>query len=419
MLDAPSLQSGVTTSQRTRNVALFGLFGAGNLGNDGSLEAFLHFLRCAPFPVDVTCICYDEREVRERFGIKTIPIAPAAGGGMPVLNKTLLKIPNHFHNIMRAFSAARSFDSIFVPGTGILDDFVERWQGMPYHLALWGTAARLAGVPFGFVSIGAGPILHPMSRRLMVSAARMARYRSFRDQASKDYMANLGVDTTRDPVTPDIAFSLPFPKLSSSRAQSSEDKAQDPIIGIGIMSYFGWKHRQGDGLQIYRHFMTQLSDFALWLLERGFRVRLLIGDYNDLSAMAELADNLRKLADGAFANRICAEPAHSLTDIVIQMADTELVVTTRFHNVVCALMSSKPVLSIGYAKKNDLLLELAGLGQFVQRVETLDLERLKQQFVNLYEDRAHYIPKIARMSSGFRADLERQQAQLLEFISRS
>ena len=115
MLDAPSLQSGVTTSQRTRNVALFGLFGAGNLGNDRSLEAFLHFLRCAPFPVDVTCICYDEREVRERFGIKTIPIAPAAGGGMPVLNKTLLKIPNHFHNIMRAFSAARSFDAIFVP----------------------------------------------------------------------------------------------------------------------------------------------------------------------------------------------------------------------------------------------------------------------------------------------------------------
>ena len=374
-------------------------------------------MRAAPFPVNVTCVCYDECEVRKRFGIQTIPIAPAAGGGMAFINKALGKIPNHFHNVMRAYSAARSFDAIFVPGTGILDDFGERWQGMPYQLALWGAAARLAGVPFGFVSIGAGPIVHPVSRRLMVSAARMARYRSFRDQASKDYMTNLGVDTTRDPVTPDIAFSLPLLKLSPSGAQGCEDEAQDPIIGVGVMSYFGWKHRQEDGLQIYRHFMTQLSDFAVWLLERRFRVRLLIGDYNDLPAVAELAHNLRTRSDGVFANRIIAEPAHSLNDIATQMADTELVVTTRFHNVVCALMTSKPVLSIGYAKKNDLLLELAGLGEFMQRVETLDLELLKQQFIKLYENRDHYIPKIARMSSGFRADLEKQQAQLLRFIS--
>ena len=56
-------------------------------------------------------------------------------------------------------SAARRFDMIVVPGTGMLDDFGERWRDMPYHLFRWGLACRLARTPFAFVSIGAGPIV--------------------------------------------------------------------------------------------------------------------------------------------------------------------------------------------------------------------------------------------------------------------
>ena len=73
---------------------------------------------------------------------------------------------------------------IVVPGTGMLDDFGERWRDMPYHLFRWGLACRMARTPFAFVSIGAGPIHHPLSRWLMRSAAAMARYRSYRDMNS-------------------------------------------------------------------------------------------------------------------------------------------------------------------------------------------------------------------------------------------
>ena len=47
-----------------------------------------------------------------------------------------------------------------------------------------------------------------------------------------------------------------------------------------------------------------------------------------------------------------------------QMAETRIVVATRFHNVVCALKMKKPTISIGYASKNDVLLAEMGLAEF-------------------------------------------------------
>jgi len=52
------------------------------------------------------------------------------------------------------------------------------------------------------VSVGAGPIVHPISRWFLASAARMACYRSYRDAASSDYMRTIGMSAQNDPVSP-------------------------------------------------------------------------------------------------------------------------------------------------------------------------------------------------------------------------
>ena len=74
------------------------------------------------------------------------------------------------------------------------------------------------------------------------------------------------------------------------------------------------------------------------------------------------------------------QPAASLRDVMEQIAETDLVVATRFHNVVCALKLARPTVSLGYARKNDVLLAEMGLGAFCQHVEAIDLDLLKTQF---------------------------------------
>jgi polysaccharide pyruvyl transferase WcaK-like protein len=252
----------------------------------------------------------------------------------------------------------------------------------------------------------------------MVSAARMAKYRSFRDEASRDFLAALGVKTANDTVTPDIAFSLPAPVgQSPSLAPDAGTQEQVPTVGLGVMAYFGWRHRQQNGQQIYSDYVANLTDFGAWLLERGFRVRLLMGQTEDFPVMEELAGRLREYSHGAFSDRVVAEPVNSLTELMAQMAETEMVVATRFHNVVCSLMAGKPIISIGYAKKNNLLLQAAGLDGFAQHIERLDLDLLKKQFLDLYEHKEKYAPGIKRMTESYRCKLEDQERALLGFIS--
>jgi polysaccharide pyruvyl transferase WcaK-like protein len=59
------------------------------------------------------------------------------------------------------------------------------------------------------------------------------------------------------------------------------------------------------------------------------------------------------------------------------------VVATRYHNVVCALMLSKPTISIGYGQKNAVLMAGTGLADYCQSVGSLDVGRLIEQFSDL------------------------------------
>ena len=399
----PESQAG----RRPLRIGIFGLFGYGNLGNDGSLESFLGFLRAARPDAELCCICHSGDIVSERFQLPALPIRePERGGVFSKLDKALFHAPRRLGDLIRAVRIAREFDVIIVPGTGILDDFGDRWSGMPLQLFNWALAARLAGTPLAFVSIGAGPILDPLSRRLMKAAARMARYRSYRDRNSKDFMTAIGLRRPGDRVTPDLAFRLPRPEVAT-RTHGGK------IIGLGVMGYSGWKHAQADGGAIYRGYIGKLGEFGAWLIGKGYGVRLIVGDDGDAQAVEDVAGAIAAERGASGSDGIVAEPAASLTDVMRQIGETELVVATRFHNIVCALMMAKPVISIGYAKKNDVLLGEAGLGDFCQHIERLDIDLLKRQFETLMAERERHIPRIAATAEAYRQDLEAQEARLL------
>ena len=113
----------------------------------------------------------------------------------------------------------------------MFDDLGVRPLGWAYDTFVWFTLARAMGVKVIFTSIGAGPIHNKMSRALMKSAATSTTYCSYRDGISKSFMANLGLDVSRFPVTADIAFGLPSPPLIP-RSESSL------TFGIGLMTYY-------------------------------------------------------------------------------------------------------------------------------------------------------------------------------------
>src|SRR6266436_1574842 len=92
------------------------------------------------------------------------------------------------------------------------------------------------------VIVGAGAIKQRLTRRLFDWEARLAFYRSYRNHESRDAMPQRGLDITRDPVYPDLAFYLPAPP----------PEAGDPrIVCVGVMAYYGSNDDRGHAGEIY------------------------------------------------------------------------------------------------------------------------------------------------------------------------
>ncbi|MBS0558667.1 MAG: polysaccharide pyruvyl transferase family protein [Proteobacteria bacterium] len=411
---------------RPNRIALFGMFGGGNFGNDASLEAMLAFLREARPDAEIICICVDPVAIGTTHGIATVSIShkPASSGAAALLNRLTLGSIGRLANWARAIRTVGRCDLMIVPGTATLNDFRSGPFGTPYGLFRWAAAARLCRVPFCFVSTGAGPIGRPLSRWMLRRAARWAQYRSFRDQESKDFLSSLGIDTSTDPIYPDLVFRLPVPDRPANPAETSaEGPSGARTIAVGVMSYYGREKARDPAL--YQTYLVRMGGFILDQLRQGRRVRLLIGETVDREAVRDigkmaaaegfpLAHAAPGDLDPAAPERgvLFAEPIGSLHDIMRQLHDADILVATRFHNVVCALKLGLPTISVGYEAKNDAVMAAAGMAQFCHFIEDVDPVRLSEQAACLMRLRNEFTSLIRDRVDGFRAGLAAQEAML-------
>jgi polysaccharide pyruvyl transferase WcaK-like protein len=100
-----------------------------------------------------------------------------------------------------------------------------------------------------------------------------------------------------------------------------------------------------------------------------------------------------------------------------QMESADLVVATRYHNLVCALMLGKPVISVGYSRKNDLLMADMGLGEFCQQIERLEIDVLMRDVDRLASDPSLWRDRIAAANAKYRQRLDEQFDKLFGISS--
>jgi polysaccharide pyruvyl transferase WcaK-like protein len=395
-----------------KSIALFGLFGVGNLGNDASLFAMLRHLREVFPDATISSICGDPAKITEEYGIPAVSIYPARGNSrrrsnnrlLRLLYRLFIRLPAEVAVWWKTVAYLRKVDLMIIPGTGILDDMGLSSSAFAYGLFKWCVSAKLSGAKVLFVSIGAGPIVNRLSRLLMISAARIADYRSYRDKVSKDFMISVGFDAHNDRVYSDLVFSLPTLEAGDGAGPGAE-----PLrIGVGVMAYRWWKNDQGSVDEIYRTYIEKLTKFVEWLLDQGYHVRLLIGEMADQRAVEDVLSRIPARLMVSAKARIVSEPIVSIEDVLRQVAETDIVIATRFHNVICALMLNKPVVSLGYAKKFDDLMSEMGLTQYCQHIERLNLEQLIEQFRELVFDYQRFRQMIREKNLQYREDLRRQ-----------
>jgi polysaccharide pyruvyl transferase WcaK-like protein len=397
-------QSRPARRARRFRIALIGQFGVGNFGNDGSLEAMIGTLRRICPEAELAVICTQPEAVSRTFGVETIKLTrpPIKSRWFGLANRMLGRVPYKMLGPIRAYVRLRRFHAVVLPGTGAFDDFGDTPFGMPYVLLKWLLMARLRGCVVAFASIGAGPAYHSLSRLFFACAACCASYRSFRDGISRDFIGSLGVNAASDPIFPDLAFGLPVPA-------AEERELPGTVVGLGVMNYRGCTDRNDT---IYNAYISKLAEFVTRTVTRGSSVRLILGQENDEVAVVDLMERLRGRLSDADLARIVYHRSASLHDVMAQMQATDVVVATRFHNIVCALRIGLPVISLGYLEKHDALAADTGLSAFCTSVETFSVEWLESRLESLMAEKELRAKQIRETVLRYRQELLNQEALL-------
>jgi len=386
-------------------VGLFGLLGAGNVGNDGSLEAVLAYLRERHPDAELACLCSGPDVVAQRYGLATTPLywyyARERQPSLPV--RVAMKATGKVRDTARILRWVRRQDVVIVPGTGVLENTlpVRPW-GFPLSLFLLCLFGRLTGTKVALVNVGSNVIRQPMIRVLYRAAANLAHYRSFRDRLSRDSMREMGVQTANDDVYPDLVFALPAPPAA----------VEPGTVGVGVMDFHGSTDDRRDAERINESYVDAMKRFVRRLVDDGRRVRLLTGDELDHPVVAEVMADVRAHRPGLEPSTVVFEPTATLGELMRQMAAVDVVVGTRYHNVVCALKLAKPTVSISYSAKSDRIMGEMGLGEYTQNARTVDVDLLVEQLATVEARAGRIRPMLAERAAAKATELEHQYAVL-------
>jgi len=303
-------------------------------------------------------------------------------------------------------------DMLIVAGTGIVADYMCGPLGWPYDIFKLSILAKLCRVKFVFLNVGVGPITHPLSRWFLKTSLRLANYRSYRDEASRRYLAGIGFSNNRDVVHPDVVFGLCGRHLVSKSVRASGRR----IVGLGLKDYSGVIGRLDR--PEYRQYLDTMAAFVSWLHEHDFGVRILMGDFQfDSRVMLEFVDLLRSRNLPAEPSWLIAEPALTVDELLRQMAETDVVISPRYHNLVLAMILEKPVMALSDHAKIDSLLTELGLAQYLMALDNLRGEDLKSRFEQLDGDAERVRSYIREQLQNYRQALDKQYALLFSELS--
>jgi polysaccharide pyruvyl transferase WcaK-like protein len=423
-------------------IALFGNFGTGNLGNEATLQAMLYNLRRLLPNAEISCICSGPESTAAAYNISVAPIRPAfpiwrvsaapskydapAGGsnagieagrrfkalaGLRILLRRCAYPLLEAYRWFRGIARLKGSDLLVMTGTGMLGGAD---RALHHDIFRWAVIAKLCRCKLLFVSVGGGPIRHPLSRSFVKMALALADYRSYRDASSKDYLAAIGVDVKNDAVYPDLAFSLP-----QTDPVDRGPSRPGVVIGVGVMNYHDRSIASWNDEGMYRDYLGRVASLVVGLLERGHAVRILIGDVvYDQGVRQDLRRVLQERGVKYEDGRIIDAPPSSVDELLSQLSAVDFVVSSRFHNLLLALMLRKPVVAISYHEKFQPLMDSVGLGGFCQDIEHIDVVDLIGKVVRLEENSAAIRLQITREAETCRVELDEQYARIVKILTR-
>jgi polysaccharide pyruvyl transferase WcaK-like protein len=136
-------------------------------------------------------------------------------------------------------------------------------------------------------------------------------------------------------------------------------------------------------------------------------LRLVIGEDTDLTAARTVEARLRDPSVEVLASADLDDVRSAV------MTQVDVLISSRYHNLVAALLAGVPAVSLGYADKNDQLLDAFGLGEYCQHIETFAVDLVLQHVDAIQTHRAGLVAELRRRVALTRAEVNARLDQQL------
>lgn len=432
-------------------IGILGHFGNDNLGDEAIVQAVIENFRRRVPGVEILCFSVNPANTALRHGVAAHPVSrhdtkrsahpststaasvlprPASSQGLRTFLKSVpglrsmvlflraaaslpLNLLQEARFIRQSRGSLRGLDLLLIAGSNqFLDNFGGVW-GFPYSMLKWAWLGRSCGCKVAFVSVGAGPLTSPVSRLFVRLAMRAAHEVSFRDEASRA-IAVCAWAGQGARVAPDLAFSLTIPISAGDASFGSK-----PIVGINPMPVHDSRYWHEANEKAYARYVRELAAFCALVDAAGYPWYFYATQPKDVNVMHDMIGQLKHhgLKSEELAGRIFNP--RTVDELVSRLAQTDILVATRFHGVVLSLMAGRPALGVCYHRKTADVLDKIGLGGFHVHIDALDAQAAVGMLRRLDEQREALQEKVREQARVYRAELDEQYELLLNLVPRA
>jgi polysaccharide pyruvyl transferase WcaK-like protein len=441
-------------------VAVFGFYGNENLGDEAIVEAVLANIRATIPGTRLRCVSVQPVDSAKRHGVKAesvfLPASsylsqrdkiaaqqaasntddPEASDGAPTksLRSRIKKLPlirtvvswirstlqapgeiKHQIKFTRHIRGAiGEMDALLIAGS---NQFLDNFGGpfaFPYTLWRWTTIAKRAGVPIVAISVGAGPISSRLSMWLIHKAIGRVEYLSLRDIGSVEL---LGLDVESSRVQPDLAFSHQSPTVRTALTRSTALDGP-PVIAINPMAV----HARGYWYEVndekYEAYVRKLAQLVQLLEERRNGFIFISNQPRDELVIEDVISK----AVGAGSSEAALRPKFLMSTTVEEYFENaskaDIIIATRFHATVLALLLARPVIGLCYYRKSADLLARFGLHEHAFDIDTFSVDDVINGIDKLTDEYDSTVGRIVQRVEIYREQLQSQYLDVSRILTR-
>lgn len=337
-------------------VLISGYYGFDNSGDDAILKAIVKDIKEYNNKINITVLSNNPSKTEKMYTVKAI---------------------NRFKlgEILRAMKNTE----LFISGGGSLLQDVTSTRSLLYYLAIM-KLAKLCKKPVMIYANGIGPINKKINRFLTRKILNKVDLITLRDEASRQYIYELGIKNKNIHVTADPVFTLlPSPKENIWEIFKNEKIPRDKkLIGISIRQ---WK-KAGNLIEA-------ISDTIRYIIKTyDVNVVLIPMHYpEDLEISLKIQEVVGEEHSYVMKDR------YSVEEIMGVIKELEIIIAMRLHSLIYAATQEVPIVGLVYDPKVEGILHSLGMDN-MSNVEELVVEELIQNINYVWENRGELKEKL-------------------------